>query len=946
MRNLLGGGIFVIGVVGLCWWGAKQSAPDMQNTVTERAAQVAATSIHGAQASVSGRDITLTGIADSPAERDSLLGAFDAIDGRRVIRDDLTVLDTVSPYELSYSRGPNGAVSAVRGVVPTEAVRDVFAGQMGDDAQQLTLASGAPDANWSSVVVQGLGALDPLNSGSVDVVDQSLMLKGVAATPVERDAAIALLGDAPEGYSFETEIETVDDGLPFSLIVDYTRGEAATASGKFPSEMEIAALSELEADVDVEAMNFSAVSAGTDAWPAFSGTMISALGGLETGQLSVTEDTAMLRGAGTRAAVAAAEEAAADVPDGFSAETDLTFYDDGVPFSLNAQTAENGPTLSGKLPYGTDAAALGLSGDLGDAVTIADIDAPDGEFIAAASAGLAALAQTEDAALTVADPAAISLTGTATTPQVIAQIAADLDAAPGSADVALTPLDDGTPLRLSATLDANGLSSTGKLPMGSTLDLGPDVTQAAIPLEPAGFEGVAESGLRALGRLTEGALEMEGTDLRITGKGTRAQIAESFVVLDALPEGYTLNKDVLPLDDGLPLGLTAEKAGDTVTMIGKMPFGTEPAALGLEAFDSAVIVSEIDPNAPDFVGVTQAGLGALAHLDSGSLAVTDALEADGSAQLRLEGIVARDALEDVNASLGALPEGIAPEIDVVFADDTTDVDFTLAYGASEGAALSGLLPARLNGEDVAAQLGLEAVESNADVNATGDAAPYEPALAALGGWLPELEQLEAVFGSEGAVSVKATPAAGVDAELLNAGLAADLPDAALEITAPADVPPAGAERRNAASGAAERSTGLAWLPVYDFDPSVASCGEQTSAVLDRTKINFVTGSARLSARSVRAINALSGVMAHCLAANPNLVVEVGGHTDSDGSEAGNLALSQARAEAVVAALTARGVTPDALTPTGFGEALPIADNGTEEGRAANRRTTFEWSEGA
>jgi OmpA-OmpF porin, OOP family len=71
-----------------------------------------------------------------------------------------------------------------------------------------------------------------------------------------------------------------------------------------------------------------------------------------------------------------------------------------------------------------------------------------------------------------------------------------------------------------------------------------------------------------------------------------------------------------------------------------------------------------------------------------------------------------------------------------------------------------------------------------------------------------------------------------------------------------------------------------------------------------------------------------------------VVIDVEGHTDADGSEASNLALSQQRAEAVAAALVERGVDSAALNPVGYGETRPIAENDTPENKARNRRVQF------
>jgi OmpA-OmpF porin, OOP family len=82
-----------------------------------------------------------------------------------------------------------------------------------------------------------------------------------------------------------------------------------------------------------------------------------------------------------------------------------------------------------------------------------------------------------------------------------------------------------------------------------------------------------------------------------------------------------------------------------------------------------------------------------------------------------------------------------------------------------------------------------------------------------------------------------------------------------------------------------------------------------------------------------------------LIANPSTTLRVEGYTDDVGDDGANLTLSRQRAQAVVDYLTAGGVDADRLTAIGFGEADPIADNATEEGRAQNRRIEFVVNEG-
>jgi OOP family OmpA-OmpF porin len=77
-----------------------------------------------------------------------------------------------------------------------------------------------------------------------------------------------------------------------------------------------------------------------------------------------------------------------------------------------------------------------------------------------------------------------------------------------------------------------------------------------------------------------------------------------------------------------------------------------------------------------------------------------------------------------------------------------------------------------------------------------------------------------------------------------------------------------------------------------------------------------------------------------LEANPALKLEIGGHTDSDGDAAKNLALSQARADAVKKVLVDAGIDAARLTAKGYGATKPVDVNTTPEGKANNRRVEF------
>lgn len=107
--------------------------------------------------------------------------------------------------------------------------------------------------------------------------------------------------------------------------------------------------------------------------------------------------------------------------------------------------------------------------------------------------------------------------------------------------------------------------------------------------------------------------------------------------------------------------------------------------------------------------------------------------------------------------------------------------------------------------------------------------------------------------------------------------------------------------------------------------------------LNLSRIYFDTGSATITRDSQEIL----GKAAEAIKAAPaNTRIEVGGHTDNTGDAAANVTLSQQRAEAVVARLEQLGVAVGSLSAKGYGQDRPIADNATEEGKAANRRIEF------
>lgn len=109
--------------------------------------------------------------------------------------------------------------------------------------------------------------------------------------------------------------------------------------------------------------------------------------------------------------------------------------------------------------------------------------------------------------------------------------------------------------------------------------------------------------------------------------------------------------------------------------------------------------------------------------------------------------------------------------------------------------------------------------------------------------------------------------------------------------------------------------------------------EETLRVSFESDILFAVDSAVLSENSRFSLDEFAQVMMEY----PKTAILVQGHTDSTGSEAHNQALSERRAEAVMNHLAMRQVDRSRMDAIGYGEAYPVADNSTTEGRAQNRR---------
>ena len=114
------------------------------------------------------------------------------------------------------------------------------------------------------------------------------------------------------------------------------------------------------------------------------------------------------------------------------------------------------------------------------------------------------------------------------------------------------------------------------------------------------------------------------------------------------------------------------------------------------------------------------------------------------------------------------------------------------------------------------------------------------------------------------------------------------------------------------------------------------CQQLFSELLAKGKIRFESGRASIDPDSAGLLDRLTETALRC----PTADIEIAGHTDADGEDAFNQALSEKRAQAVMDYLVKAGLPAGRFTATGYGSTQPVASNDTDEGKARNRRIDF------
>lgn len=144
------------------------------------------------------------------------------------------------------------------------------------------------------------------------------------------------------------------------------------------------------------------------------------------------------------------------------------------------------------------------------------------------------------------------------------------------------------------------------------------------------------------------------------------------------------------------------------------------------------------------------------------------------------------------------------------------------------------------------------------------------------------------------------------------------------------------EQRQRIAGDIAASLNVSYTVNNGLRVAVSEQGVLDAALANRI-IEFESGKATLTESGMAVLDQMSAAMQKLR----GVKVEVIGHTDNAGSRAGNLSLSQARAEAVKTYIVGKGIAADTIAVSGEGPDRPVADNRTPEGKARNRRIEFK-----
>lgn len=438
---------------------------------------------------------------------------------------------------------------------------------------------------------------------------------------------------------------------------------------------------------------------------------------------------------------------------------------------------------------------------------------------------------------------------------------------------------------------------------------------------PAGFAECAAFGLTRLGFLSSGSAVTRNGALSVRGT---AQSPQDYETVAQSLSGAAPGCGEIQVTDILrsvvsPYVFSATNNGQALIVEGYADSQSAKAAIldraraanpGLAVIDRLSVAGGI-PEGVAWDQATGLALEEAGRLEKGRAAISDKA-------FSIEGVARSNADYDALAAATgqALPGGLNLASNTVTRPVISPWVWNFENPENGEAVLSGFVPEQTVADDNLAQVASRLGSGVAVANRLeiGNGAPR---------------------GFEGAASV-----AIQSASRLNNGKA-EIRDTVLTVTGEALSETAAAEiRTRIANGLPPGFSGKHLITVRKAEDmpilQLDLCQQLLTENLKANSIRFETASAVIAEDSFALLDRLAFVVKRCQTAR----VEISGHTDSDGAEDYNQALSEERARAVASYLGRAGVDPARLEARGFGETRPVGDNSTSEGKAMNRRIEF------
>ncbi|CUH78208.1 BON domain-containing protein [Tropicibacter naphthalenivorans] len=520
MRDLFAILAIIAAVVGLGVFRVPDENALVAAGITAAAERALTHTPHPIAVTVEGRKVTATGRVETDAARQAVLAVLRDLDGVQEVVDDLTLMPTVTPYSLTITGGPTVAYA---GHLPSEALGARLGDVLGA-VPDLPLGAGAPEG-FDDLAMRAAQALALMLDGEAQIVDGALTLSGQVHLPKGRAAVDALFADLPEGLTAVLTIETLDDGLPYSLLLTRDPLMGQELRGKLPPDFDTSIFEGL-GKLHLSAIQRAVLPLDQPGFAKAVALALPVFAQVPQGSLSVSPFVVTLIG-GPLDLTSELDRLRAALPPGYVLNAAVAPPDDGAPLALRATWDGKALAVSGRVPRDFPLDRMGVVEGAPEAAPYPDLT----DWAAPIWPGLDAL-RLLDSGVMAYDAEGLRITGVAADPATRALARQALGEA-GTLEADLR--DDGTPAAFTLTWDAGtGGSVTGKLPRG----LGMTDLARALGADLRGDPRVAPSGdgaavLRVLARVQAGLAEVESLTLDYPSMGLQVAVTPGVT-----PEGW------------------------------------------------------------------------------------------------------------------------------------------------------------------------------------------------------------------------------------------------------------------------------------------------------------------------------------------------------------------------------------------------------------------------